>query len=219
MQRDNIRVLNQEYAEKSGKSGRAVGLKVDNNGNDDIININDSSSGKHWVEEIGQIDFADNDAIIRALSDFENTYADSTIEHRQVITVEGKIYDVHGDKWSINTDLLGDEMRGSINEHNHVTGESQYPFSWEDLSSSAMDGSTILKAFDEKYRYEMVLPAKSIEDDVVYSAYQQAKEEVEDINLSAYLNGQATISDEDEQHEIIKRACKKVEIKYERTIR
>jgi hypothetical protein len=49
MQRDNIRALNQEYAEKSGKSGRAVGLKVDNNGNDDIININDSSSGKHWV--------------------------------------------------------------------------------------------------------------------------------------------------------------------------
>ena len=219
MQRDNIRALNQEYAEKSGKSGRAVGLKVDNNGNDDIININDSSSGKHWVEEIGQIDFADNDAITRALSDFENTYADSTIEHCRVITVEGKIYDVHGDKWSVNTDLLGDEMRGSINEHNHVTGESQYSFSWEDLSSSAMDGSTISKAFDEKYRYEMVLPAKSIEDDVVYSAYQQAKEEVEDINLSAYLNGQATISDEDEQHEIIKRACKKVGIKYERTIR
>ena len=218
MQRDNIRALNQEYAEKSGKSRRAVGLKVDNNGNDDIININDSSSGKHWVEEIGQIDFADNDAITRALSDFENTYADSTIEHCQVIAVEGKIYDVHGDKWSINTDLLGDEMRGSINEHNHVTGESQYSFSWEDLSSSAMDGSTISKAFDEKYRYEMVLLAKSIEDDVVYSAYQQAKEEVEDINLSAYLNGQATISDEDEQHEIIKRACKKVGIKYERTI-
>jgi hypothetical protein len=70
-----------------------------------------------------------------------------------------------------------------------VTGESRYSFSWEDLSSSAMDGSTISKAFDEKYRYEMVLPAKSIEDDVVYSAYQQAKEEVEDINLSAYLNG------------------------------
>ena len=106
MQRDNIRALNQEYAEKSGKSGRAVGLKVDNNGNDDIININDSSSGKHWVEEIGQIDFADNDAITRALSDFENTYADSTIEHCQVITVEGKISDGHGDKWSINTDLL-----------------------------------------------------------------------------------------------------------------
>ena len=70
------------------------------------------------------------------MNDFEEMYKDSLIEHCRVITISGEIYDVHGGKWTVDTSMLGEKMKGSINKHNHVKGESQYSFSYEDLKNS-----------------------------------------------------------------------------------
>ena len=108
-------------------------------------------------------------------------------------------------------------MNGSTNEHNHVTGESQYSFSWEDLSSSAKDGSHIVMAYDEKYRYSMVFPEYKLNLDEVEQAYIDADNEVGTINSISYtLRQQKEIPDEDYQHEVIKRACERLGVKYER---
>lgn len=106
-------------------------------------------------------------------------------------------------------------MKRSINEHNHVTGESQYSFSYDDLKESAEDGSDTVFAFDEKYRYFVKFDKKISEDDL-YDAYEVSKKEVGDMRLKDYYDGIKTISDEDEQHEIVKRICEKVGIKYGR---
>lgn len=174
-------------------------------------------ASNHWYEQIGTIDPSDKRAAAKLLRDFEWQYSDSQIEHCRVITASGEVYDVHGDRWTVNTTLLGERMRGSTNEHNHVTGESQYSFSWEDLRDSAEDGSKFAIAFDEKYRYTMIFPDAPLNPDAVYEAYHDADEEVGDINAESYFFGNGKqISDEDYQHEVIRRACERLGVHYER---
>ena len=173
--------------------------------------------GQHWFEQITTIDPSDKKAAAQLLRDFERQYAESQIEHCRVITAAGEVYDVHGGRWTVDTTLLGEKMRGSTNEHNHVTGESQYSFSWEDLSSCAEDGSKFAIAFDEKYRYTMVFPDVLIDSDAVYNAYCDAANEVGEINALSYQSGNGKqILDEDCQHEIIRRACERLGVLYER---
>lgn len=197
---------------------------VDNSDNRGIIkvgteDIKGKSSGTseefvdNWYEEVGKIDISDREQIDKVLSDFEQKHTDSQEEHCVVITKTGVIYEVHGSKWSVDTTLLGDKMNNSINKHNHVTGESQYSFSYQDILSSALDGSKESWAFDEKYDYLTVFN-KPIDSNDVYNAYENATLNV----LERKLNGEH-ISDEDEQHEIVKATCSELGIEYERWLR
>lgn len=185
-----------------------------------IINGRGSGKGsddnKNHYELINKIDYNDKEAVANSLKEFEEKYKDSNIEHCRVITVSGEVYEVHGNKWAVDTSILGDKLKGSINEHNHVTGESQYSFSWEDLKSCTDDGSKTALAYDEKYRYFMQFSDKVISEDDLYYAYEVSTEEVGNIRLRDHYNGIKTISDENEQHEIVKRTCEKVGIKYGR---
>ncbi|MDE6729232.1 MAG: minor capsid protein [Oscillospiraceae bacterium] len=172
-----------------------------------------SSNNEHYYELIGEIDYHDKVAVSRSLREFEIKYQDSDIEHCLVITTSGKVYEVHGDRWTVETAVLGEEMNGSINEHNHVTGESQYSFSWEDLESCIYDGSKIAFAYDEKYRYSMVF-SESVKPDIlddIGDVKEQAKENV----YNRIIAGE-NITDEDLQHEMIKKACEIIGVIYKR---
>ena len=171
----------------------------------------------HWFEKIGEIDPTDKRTTAQLFHDFEQQYADSKIEHCRVITAKGEVYDVHGGTATVDTTLLGEKMRGSINEHNHVTGKSQYSFSWDDLRESIDDGSKIVIAFDEKYRYTMTFPDTSLSLDAAYEIYKTADYEVGDIVALSYTSGKGKqISDEDYQHEVMRRACERLGVLYER---
>lgn len=198
---------------------------LDNSGKSDIISSRGSGknpvlSDDHSYEKIGEIEFSDKKAIAHSLAEFESKYQSSDIEHCRVICPNGDVYEVHGDRCRVNTGLLGDKMVGSINDHNHVTGESQYSFSWEDISSSAEDGSHIVMAYDEKYRYSMTFPNKAIDANALREAYDISETEVDlnNFNYQYYSIG-SRISDEDHQHEIIKRTCERVGVKYERKLK
>ena len=193
---------------------------IDNSGESGIISGRGSGSGnstntEHTFEKIGEIDFSDKKAIAKSLQEFEQKYANSRIEHCRVFCTNGEVYEVHGDLDNVDTDLLGDRMKGSINEHNHVIGEGKYTFSWEDLKNSVQDGSYISMAFDEKYRYSMTFPNAGISEDDAYEAFQRAKFSVGDDMI---LHPER-IPIGDEQHERIKRACKELGIKYSRVPR
>ena len=188
---------------------------VDKSGNDGIMKA--SQSGKrseqgHYVVEDGWVDIGNSKAIAAELKKFTEDTADSNIEKCLVITKDGRKFVVHGDRYNVNTTLLGDDMKGSINIHNHVKGESQYSFSYEDLISSINDGSYISMACDEKFTYSMIFDTP-ISSDEAYTAYSQAKLEVDEALFTKTDN----ISQEDEQHERIKRACQKLGIIYKRS--
>ena len=198
---------------------------IDNSGRSGIISGRGSGkdsalSNSHSYEKIGEVDFSDKKAIARSLAEFESKYQFSDIEHCRVICPNGDVYEIHGDRFRVNTGLLGDKMIGSINDHNHVVGESQYSFSWEDISSSAEDGSRVVMAYDEKYRYSMTFPDKVIDANTLCKAYDISENEVELNNSNyQYFSIGSRISDEDYQHEIIKRTCERVGVKYERKLK
>lgn len=215
-------ILKRDYGKEKIYQNENLQNGLTYTGTEGIINIR--SSGKvpitdgngHYCELIGKIDYNDKEAVAQSLREFEEKYKNSDIEHCRVITVNGDVYESHGDRYTVNTEMLGDLTRGSINEHNHVTGESQYSFSWEDLKSCADDGTKIAIAYDEKYRYSMTFPDETIPKDDLYDAYNNAKNQVGDIRSYDRFYNKLTISDEDVQHEIIKRACEMVGIKYGR---
>lgn len=200
------------------KNNGAVNIEkvLDNGGGSGIIRSsghNNQVNGHHYFEKIADIDFSNAESINESLNEFEKQYLHSDIEHCRVITPLGEVFDVHGDKFTVDTSLLGDKLIGSINEHNHVIGESQYSFSFEDLISSARDGSYKSSAFDEKFRYEMTFTHNVTEDDA-YSAYEKAEENV----MNRRIFGEK-IDDVDCQHEIIAEACRLLNILYMRVKR
>lgn len=186
-------------------------------GERDIITGRGSGTGSasdtvHYFERIGKLNPDDKKAVAASLAEFERKYKDSSIEHCRVITKNGEVYEVHGDRYTVDTTLLGNLMNGSTNEHNHVTGESQYSFSWEDLIGSVNDGSTNALAFDEKFRYTMIFPKSSLSEDQVYDAYHRANDSVGN-DMIFYPE---RIPEGDEQHERIRRACELLGIQYRR---
>lgn len=171
-----------------------------------------SAFGEHTFEKIGNVDPNDKKAVAALLAEFERKYRDSPIEHCRVITANGEVYEVHGGKYTVNTTLLGDKMAGSTNEHNHVTGESQHSFSWDDLRESVDDHSKVVIAYDERYRYHMIFPDNNLDPDYVSDVYQMAENSVgNDLIFHPEL-----IPEGDEQHERIRRACEKLGIEYAR---
>lgn len=191
-------------------------IDVDKSAFDDIIR----SSGKgksinrseHYYKNYGEVDINDGKAVSSELKKFITEESESPIEKCRVINKRGKMYTVYGDEYTVNTGLLGDEMDGSINIHNHVKGQSQYSFSKEDLIESVRDGSYISYACDEKYLYTMIIKNK-IPADLAEQLYEEARLEVDDI----LFHNPELISLGDEQHERIKRACEKLGIAYKRS--
>ena len=207
-------VLSQQQAERLQENAVS---RLTLAGERDIITGRGSGTGSasdtvHHFERIGKLNPDDKKAVAASLAEFERKYKDSSIEHCRVITKNGEVYEVHGDRYTVDTSLLGELMRGSTNEHNHVTGESQYSFSWEDLIGSASDGSSNALAFDEKFRYAMTFPESPLSEDMIYDAYHNAKDTV----LEDMCSHPEKIPIGDEQHETIKRVCKKLGIKYSR---
>ena len=191
-------------------------IDIDNSAVDDIIR----SSGKgksvnrseHHYENYGEVDINDGKAVSSELKKFITEESESPIEKCRVINKRGKMYTVYGDEYTVNTGLLGDEMDGSINIHNHVKGQSQYSFSKEDLIESIRDGSYISYACDEKYLYTMIIKNKT-PTDLAEQLYEEARLEVDDI----LFHNPELIPLGDEQHERIKRACEKLGIAYKRS--
>ena len=215
------RVNNGELEQIRAEQEKSAQKTVDNSENRGIIevgkeDIKGRSSGtgeefvESWFEHTGQIDVSSEEQVNKTLSDFEQKYEHSNKEHCVVITETGAVYEVHGGKWNVDTTVLGGRMSNSINEHNHVTGESQYSFSKEDISESAKDGSKVALAFDEKYKYSMTFESRISSSDI-NDAYDDATMSV----LNRKFYGEL-ISDEDEQHEIVKMTCETLGIKYER---
>lgn len=191
-------------------------IDIDNSAVDDIIRSSckekSVNKSKHYYKYYGEVDINDGKAVSSELKKFITEESESPIEKCRVINKRGKMYTVYGDEYTVNTRLLGDEMDGSINIHNHVKGQSQYSFSKEDLVESIRDGSYISYACDEKYLYTMIIKNKTPAD-LAEQLYEEARLEVDDI----LFHNPELIPLGDEQHERIKRACEKLGIAYKRS--
>lgn len=221
---ENETVLKRDYGKEKVYQNENLQNGLTYANTEGIINIRSSGkvpitdSNDNYCELIGKIDYNDKKAVAKSLMEFEEKYKSSDIEHCRVITISGEVFEVHGGKYTVGPSILGDKLRGSINEHNHVTGESQYSFSYEDLKSSIADGSKTSMAFDEKYRYFMQFSDKEITEEELYETFEKSRLDVEEINFQhRYCGTEKYIVDEDVMHEIVKKTCERLGIAYGRT--
>ena len=204
-----------------GEHGYFMGSVSDGqSGGSSTVSSNGFSSGianefaESTFEKTGHIDVSDKKQVEEAISDFEKRYEKSELEHCIVITENGDVYEVHGGRYTVDPTVIGAEnMRESINEHNHVAGLSQYSFSKEDIYESCKDGSYMSMAFDEKYKYSMTFKNK-VPYEKVHDVYVDSE-----ISLMSRKALGEKIKSEDEQHEVVKLTCEALGIKYERWLR
>lgn len=88
---------------------------------------------------------------------FITQYERADEEHMLVIDRTGKVYSVTSHQPDY-IDLTGVDisMKGSYNIHNHPADQTQFSFSDEaDVPSMIADGTSVMEAFDHKYRYRL----------------------------------------------------------------
>ena len=193
------------WANKAYKSkhGRGAGSSTPSNAKDG------------FVHKIGNIDFNDKKAVTEYMEKFENKFAHKDREYCLVITPNGEIYVAKGRAAEIDTDkIFGDKMKGSWNTHTHPPDQTEYSFSTRDVSGAVLDGTSVMRASDTKYCYEIRFNGKTFTEDVIEDAIYIAK----DAKYPSFDSKGYSMNDfaENLEHSIIEDVCEILGVEYKR---
>lgn len=193
------------WANKAYKSkhGRGAGSSTSSNAKDG------------FVHKIGNIDFNDKKAVTEYMEKFENKFAHKDIEYCLVITPNGEIYVAKGRAAEIDTDkIFGDKMKGSWNTHTHPPDQTEYSFSTRDVSGAVLDGTSVMRASDTKYCYEIRFNGKTFTEDVIIDIIGTA----EDLRYDSFDAKGYTMADYADKfrHSIIEDICEMLGVEYKR---
>lgn len=193
------------WANKAYKSkhGRGAGSSTPSNAKDG------------FVHKIGNIDFNDKKAVTEYMEKFENKFAHKDREYCLVITPNGEIYVAKGRAAEIDTDkIFGNKMKGSWNTHTHPPDQTEYSFSTRDVSGAVLDGTSVMRASDTKYCYEIRFNGKKFTEDVIEDAIYIAK----DAKYPSFDSKGYSMNDfaENLEHSIIEDVCEILGVEYKR---
>lgn len=138
---------------------------------------------------------------------FITQYERADEEHMLVIDRTGKVYSVtsHQPDYIDLTDV-DISMKGSYNIHNHPAEQTQFSFSDEaDVPSMIADGTSVMEAFDHKYRYRLEQM-----DGVTLKEWEEAKEQAKDEITHVMDDRGLSFSDYEEnaEHILIEETCR-----------
>lgn len=138
---------------------------------------------------------------------FITQYERADEEHMLVIDRTGKVYSVTSHQPDY-IDLTGVDisMKGSYNIHNHPADQTQFSFSDEaDVPSMIADGTSVMEAFDHKYRYRLEQM-----DGVTLKEWEEAKEQAKDNVSSTMIRKHLGLLDYEEnaKHILIEETCR-----------
>mgnify|MGYP002532541377 CR=1 FL=1 len=138
---------------------------------------------------------------------FVTQYEHADEEHMLVIDRTGKVYSVTSHQPDY-IDLTGVDisMKGSYNIHNHPADQTQFSFSDEaDVPSMIADGTSVMEAFDHKYRYRLEQM-----DGVTLEEWEEAKEQAKDNVSSTMMRKNLGLLDYEEnaKHILIEETCR-----------
>lgn len=172
--------------------------------------------GEHYAEYVGKVDIKDSKAVYSKIEEFEHKHVNDDIESCLVITESGDAFIVHGDGNTVNTtEVLGDKMKGSISTHNHPAEATQYSFSDDaDMPSFIEEKAKVMRAFDDRYVYQVSRGDKMPTLDEYYQVRFEVKQQLMCIMQEAGV----TFEDYafEHQHFFIKEICERLGIAYER---
>ena len=147
--------------------------------------------------------------------DWESKIIDQDFETAIIITKDGDIFRIDGDKNSVNINGLDDtSLSGAWMTHNHPRGETRYSFSSFDISEALRHKFSLLRGVDEIYTYEYKTTLKTIDPDF-NKIYNLFGEEYRNKAYEAGLKDEIDI-DLDEYDFICKLLAKDYNFEYER---
>lgn len=168
-----------------------------------------------FMHKVGTVDFNDKKAVYELMERFEDKFNSKSREYCLVIANDGTVYMARGRAAEIDTDIIfGDKMRGSYNTHTHPPDQTEYSFSKQDIYGAAADGSAVMRAADDKFRYEVRLNGKKITQEDVTAALQNANDfKYDSYDNKGYLIGDYKIN---KSHSIIEDVCEQLGVEYTR---
>lgn len=179
-------------------------------GNDSTIN-----SKPPKPVRVGKLNDMSESNIRKVLMDWESKIIDQDFETAIIITKDGDIFRIDGDKNSVNINGLDDKsLSGAWMTHNHPRGETRYSFSSFDISEALRHKFSLLRGVDEIYTYEYKTTLKTIDPDFD-KIYNLFGEEYRNKAYEAGLKDEIDI-DLDEYDFICKLLAKDYNFEYER---
>lgn len=168
-----------------------------------------------FLHKVGTVDFNDKKAVYELLERFEDKFNSKSREYCLVVATDGSVYMARGGTFGIDTDIIfGNKMKGSYNTHTHPPNETEYSFSNRDISGAVYDGSSVIRAADTKYVYEIRFGSKKfMEDEVAEAIYIAGKLQNESFDKKGY-----TMVDYEEnmRHNIVEDICEMLGVEYKR---
>ncbi len=168
-----------------------------------------------FMHKVGTVDFNDKKAVYELMERFEDKFNSKSREYCLVIAKDGSVYMARGRAAEIDTDVIfGSKLRGSYNTHTHPPDQTEYSFSKQDIYGAAADGSAVMRAADDRFRYEIDFKGtKLTRNDVEDAIYHAELCRPESYDKKGY-----TLNDfaENEQHSMIEDICEQLGVEYTR---
>lgn len=168
-----------------------------------------------FMHKVGTVDFNDKKAVYELMERFEDKFNSKSREYCLVVAKDGTVYMARGRSAEIDTDIIfGSKLRGSYNTHTHPPNQTEYSFSKQDIYGAAADGSAVMRAADDKYRYEINFNGRKFSrNDVEDAIYHSELYRPESYDKKGY-----TLNDfaENEQHSMIEDICEQLGVEYTR---
>ena len=168
-----------------------------------------------FLHKVGTIDFNDKKAVYSLLEKFEDKFNSKSREYCLVVAKDGSVYMARGRTAEIDTDIVfGSKMKGSYNSHTHPPDQTEYSFSKQDIYGAAADGSAVMRAADNKYRYEINFKNTKLSRNDVENAIST----VHSLWMDSFSNKGYTLNDyvENMQHSQIEDICEQLGVEYKR---
>ena len=165
-------------------------------------------------EQIGTVDFSDEKAIMKFLSNAEKETVNLPYESSCIVTSDGKVWRVNGDSGSVNPGNIPSSLVGSYSYHNHPTEATWYSFSAEDVGFFFEKKQIYSKASDDIYQYVMRRSKDTIDTD--YNTVYNSFKEIERTTVLQMKWDGLIDSDLDGYHEVLKILSQKYNFVYER---
>lgn len=167
---------------------------------------------------LGKIDVSDTKKVYEYLSKKENEYINNDYETACVVLSNGDIYEVKGDKSTVDIYSIGGSLENSFMYHNHPKNETNFSFSADDLGIFLGNKARYSKASDYKYEYYMNR-TKDTKDVSFSEAYHEFGVASYSNEIVSKLANHEINPDEEWFHEIMKNLSKKYHFKYVRKLK
>lgn len=221
-----LRRLNTKYKEFSAAAGlpeQPERMRVYTGGNSNpttaMIRNAKSAGGGNPIESgrcslVGTVDFTDEPAVLKILSNAEKELADLDYEVNYSVTRDGNVWRVSGDSGGVSPSIIPSDLKGSYSYHNHPRSKTNYSFSAEDIAFLIDSGEKISIASDDRFLYAMRRTSKTVEKpyDIVYNRFK----EIERTTVFEMMLEGKIDPDLDRYHEVIKMLSKELGIDYVR---